>query len=136
MAEKPLDLGSPEDVRKRNNKLAQQRVIQQSALRGIMSTRQGREFMFWLLTITYSLGHTNFHTNALSMAFRAGEQNIGVQLLGELTKRDNFDLYVLMLKEAGGLDNERHDTADGDDGADPTTSGSGTAPASRPDQDD
>lgn len=93
-----LDVGEQQSVKARNEIVRDQETLRREALKQIMSTPQGRDWMFWLLSIC-KIGHTVFDTNALKMAFAAGEQNIGIQLHGLITTPELLGSYNQMLRE-------------------------------------
>lgn len=65
--------------------------------RGALTFAQGREFFYWLLSIT-ALKANPFTTNALAMSFNCGQMNVGQQIEGLLTTLSPEN-YLLMLKE-------------------------------------
>lgn len=96
--EKPVDLADPEDIKKRNLKIRASDTSLDNTIKLIMSQRNGRDFIRWLLTIC-RINEDAFAQNALVMAHRTGEQNIGLMVLGRITTRETIDYYVQMLKE-------------------------------------
>ena len=76
--------------------------------RSIMSSVGGRKWLYDLLVDCHAFT-SPFSTNSLSFAFAAGEQNVGLRLFAEVST--DFDLFVLMLKEA----KERQDVDKRDD---------------------
>lgn len=100
-----LDLGDESDVRKRNTAIRRRQVVQANAIRWIMSERNGRAWIRSLLQ-RCKINQSAFATNALVMAHSSGEQNIGYQVLAEITTPDIIDLYVQMLKEEGEADEQ------------------------------
>lgn len=64
----------------------------------IMSTRQGREWMYDLLEKCH-IGHTPFARDPYVTAHQCGEQNIGIQLWSALQQACP-DLYIMMMGEA------------------------------------
>jgi hypothetical protein len=99
----PVDLGDKAHVTERNKKIKRDTTLRANTVTAIMSHKNGREFMFWLLSIC-KVNQPTFAPNALIMAHNAGEQNIGAQLLAELTTRENIDYYFQMLKEGANPD--------------------------------
>jgi hypothetical protein len=63
----------------------------------VMSDPVGREY-FWDLLASCHLYSTSFGTNALIMAFREGERNVGIRIAADLTEASP-DLYLDMCKE-------------------------------------
>jgi hypothetical protein len=94
----------------------------------VMSEPIGREYFYDLLTSCH-VYTSSFGTNALAMAFREGERNVGIRIGADLTEASP-GLYLEMLKEAGNVRSQnRTDTTgngadhgyagtDTDDGAD------------------
>lgn len=96
--ETPVDLGDEVHVKARNQKVKREAILLQNTVTAIMSHKNGREFMRWLLTIS-GVNNNPFAPNALVMSFKSGEANIGHQLMALITQRDCIDYYVQMLKE-------------------------------------
>lgn len=70
----------------------------QLALLGrLMAEPHGREFFYDLLSACHMF-NTSFATNALQMAFREGERNVGLRLTADITEAAP-DQFLLMLKE-------------------------------------
>jgi hypothetical protein len=101
---------------------------QLALLSRVMAEPVGREYFYDLLAGCHVYS-SSFGTNALAMAFREGERNVGLRLVVDVTEASP-DLYLQMLKEADhgrhtanrtdpGRDGNGHDTAGSDDdGAD------------------
>lgn len=87
--------------RKARREAAVKRREQLEQLGRFMSTPPGREYMYDLLASCH-VYTTSFATNALAMAFREGERNIGLRLGADLTEA-SADLYLQMLKEADNV---------------------------------
>lgn len=96
--EEPVDLANPEHIKKRNLNVRAQNTELDNTIKLIMSQKNGRDFVRWLLTICRN-NEDAFAQNALVMAHRTGEQNIGLMVLGRITTRETIDYYVQMLKE-------------------------------------
>ena len=94
---------------------------QLALLRKFMAEPAGRAWAYDLMSACHQFS-TSFATNALSMAFREGERNVGIKILADLTEAAP-DLYLQMLKEANSERNSNNrdaDLADADDtNADP-----------------
>jgi len=75
-----------------------------TATRALLTSPDGRSFLWWLLDIT-RYGGTPWTTNALTTSFNCGEQNIGQQLLARLTSVDP-EGFLNLLKERN---DDRHD---------------------------
>lgn len=104
-----VDLGDEKSVRARNLDIKRHAALRANTLSTILQHRNGREFIYWLLEQT-QLNTNAFDSNALRMAFKAGQQNIGQILLAELTTRENIDLYMQMIREAN--EDERPEPSD------------------------
>jgi hypothetical protein len=63
----------------------------------VMSTKAGREWMYSLLASCHCFS-TSFTGEALSMAFKEGERNIGNMLISSIMKAAPDD-FIEMLKE-------------------------------------
>lgn len=109
------DIGDPIQVKERNLDIKRQGSLRSATINAIMSQANGRAFIYWLLSICNM--HSNpFATNALIMSHRTGEMNIGLQILAEITTRENLELYFQMLREGANSDgrSERRDSDDRD----------------------
>src|SRR4051812_42451 len=104
MSSEPINLGEESGVKARAAQLRTDRALKTADLQWIMGTEQGRRIVFWILSDLCQINTNPFATNALIMAHRSGELNVGQRLLAEITTREVFDLYVQMLKE--GAKNE------------------------------
>jgi hypothetical protein len=82
-------------------------------LRGLMSVRAGREWVFSLLG-DCGVYHTPFATDACATAFNCGQQNIGLRLVAALVEACPDD-YLRMMKEQV---HDRPEPADPDADAD------------------
>lgn len=71
--------------------------LRHATLTQLMSTPTGRAWMYDLLARCH-IGSTPFSTDALTTAFQCGEQNIGLQLWGDLQSTCP-DQYILMMRE-------------------------------------
>lgn len=69
-----------------------------NAVRSVMSTAQGREFVWHLLSVAHVFEST-FATNALTMSFLSGQRDLGLRILALVTEVDQ-DLYLTMQREA------------------------------------
>lgn len=83
----------------------------------VMSEPIGRSYFYDLLASCHVYS-SSFGTNALAMAFREGERNVGIRIGADLTEASP-DLYLQMLKEAehGRRTTSRDDTGNGSDSA-------------------
>ena len=91
------DASDPKAVREAKAKAKSKDLIAIEGLKATMGTEAGR---LWLFTILDACG---VFINAFSpdpgvMAFRCGEQNIGLQLISDMHEASP-ELYMLMLKE-------------------------------------
>lgn len=99
-------------------------------IRKAMSDPDGREWFYNVLASCHVYS-TSFATNALAMAYREGERNVGLRLTTELTEACP-DLYLIMLKEAGNV-RQRPDIDTASDTASATASdGNGDATGDYP----
>lgn len=99
----PVDLGDKAHVEARNKKIKREAILLQQTITQIMSHKNGREFIRWLLEIS-GVNHNSFAPNALVMSFKTGEQNVGHQILARITQRECIEYYVQMLKEGASPD--------------------------------
>lgn len=71
---------------------------QGAVVKGIMSSTEGRAWMWWFVFQVCHVNESSFSTNGLTMAEREGERNAGQQLHSQLLALCP-DEYVMMLKE-------------------------------------
>lgn len=67
-------------------------------VRSVMSTVQGRRFVWYLLGIAHTFEST-FAANALTMSFLSGQRDFGLRLLALIMEVDQ-ESYLLMQREA------------------------------------
>lgn len=98
--ENPVDLGDQDSVRARNKALRPDAVLRAEMLKAIMGLKQGRKWMYWLLSECHVFAQV-FDKNALVMAHSEGERNVGLKVLAELqSNHEMIGFYNQMLSEA------------------------------------
>ncbi len=95
---------------------AQDKFEIEQAYRDLMSTRQGRKFLYYLLELTKFMQQP-FNGQALGTAFNCGEQNVGKRILADMLGVAP-DSFVVLMKEAND-DNRTRTNAIALAGADP-----------------
>ncbi len=116
-----MDPHSKSDVRKaREAERVEGRDIDEF-LRQMLALRQGRTY-FWNLLASCGIGRNPFSADALTMAFAAGEMNVGQRILADII-RVAPERYIEMM----GEQNERRSTSD-----DAGTSDSGSSRTDNP----
>lgn len=95
---KPYDASDPEQVAKRQGDSKVREASRIAGLRHLMSSRDGRAWMWGLLTLCHPF-QTSFRGNSQTF-FLEGEANIGLQVFAEIRKHC-MDQYTLMEKENG-----------------------------------
>jgi len=90
-----LDAEAQREQLKEKARIARDQEIED--LKWLMGHAQGRRIATRLFAKT-GYRHTPFHTNGSTMAFKAGEQNIGLWLEAELLEASP-DGYFRLLKE-------------------------------------
>lgn len=103
MAEEYLNLGEPLDVRARNKALKAEEIAFRASVEWVMSTKQGRVFIAWLISIT-QLNANAFDRNGLQMAFMCGQQNVGNAIMAQITIPELAENYFQMMREIGEKD--------------------------------
>ena len=101
------------------------------AVRAMLGQRQTRRYLWWLLSVSKSLGENAFTANALTTAFGCGEQNVGQQVLAHMLEVAPEGFLTLMKENAdersrrqGELDRIRGGNGGGRDyDSDPTPGG-------------
>lgn len=99
---RPFDAGDERDVRKRKRETKNARFLRIETLKTIMSTPNGRQWIWWLLGETHISG-TSYSDIPSRMAFMEGERNVGLKLFAELQKHCSGD-YAKMVNEAQQLE--------------------------------
>lgn len=91
------DLGNPEHVQARNRKLKLSKREAAEDLKAILASPSGRR---WLWSLIARLGpfRTPFGPDPHLSYFAGGRQNVGLELIAEITSVSP-DLYALMQKE-------------------------------------
>ena len=88
-------------VKGRKRKAELQRERELNDLRFVMGHEQGRRLVWRILTNT-GMNRTSFETNALSMAMKEGQRNVGLMLMAEIMEADTKS-YLTMQLEAANL---------------------------------
>lgn len=96
----------------RRRKAAERKANVDQMTAAMLSTRQGRDWFAWLLTLAPTR-RCSFTNNALSTAFNAGETNVGLQIEAHLIEIAPKG-YVLMLEELQQDANDGRSTDDSD----------------------
>jgi hypothetical protein len=97
-----FNASDPEQVAKKRRTAGRKNKADQNIVKGVMSSKEGRAWMFGVLDACH-IYSTSFTGDALTSAFREGERNIGLKLIGSVT-RSAPDEYALMLKESNTND--------------------------------
>lgn len=98
-AELPFDASDSKMVEERIKDSKRGDELRKETLIAFMSTEDGRAFFFDLIANKTRVYTNPFSTDAVTMAFRCGELNIGQQILAAI-EGASPDLYLLMCKEA------------------------------------
>ncbi len=89
--------GDPKHVAGREKSRKTRDLQKKTALRGIMGMPEGRMWM-WDLLVRCGIYQSSFSAEALGMAFREGQRNIGLHLMAEIN-RLSPELYARMVGE-------------------------------------
>jgi hypothetical protein len=92
-----FDTSDPKAVKAAIKDAKSAETIAREGLRQTMGTEQGRKWLYRALMLCDPFRNP-FSTDALAMAFRCGEVNIGLQLIAEM-QEVSPDLYLQMMKE-------------------------------------
>lgn len=95
---KPFDAGDKDAVRKRAREIKRNETQRIDTLKTIMGTKNGREYMWWLLEQCGAF-RTSIAGDPYRTYFNEGQRNIGLIVLSEIHKYCSGD-YVLMVNEA------------------------------------
>jgi hypothetical protein len=71
-----------------------------AAVSAMLEQRQTRRYLWWLLSVSKSLGENAFTANALTTAFGCGEQNVGQQVLAHMLEVAPEGFLILMKENA------------------------------------
>lgn len=93
----PYNAGDPQQVAGREKGRKTRELQKRAALRRLMSEAEGRMWTWDLLTVC-GVYHSSFSKEALGMAFREGQRNIGLHLTAEIN-RLSPELYAKMVSE-------------------------------------
>lgn len=108
----PLDLAGQERTAARSaeeERLQQER--EQSDLRFVMSNKQGRRFM-WRLLSRAGVYQSSFNTNNAVMAFNEGNRNAGLQQLNEIMETCPERYTEMLAEQKEAKDATRNRSAD------------------------
>jgi hypothetical protein len=92
-----FNASDPAQVAAKRRSAGKKRKDRESIVYTILSTQSGREWMHSLLESCHCF-NSSFTGEALTMAFREGERNIGLMITAQIMKAAP-DEFVLMLKE-------------------------------------
>jgi hypothetical protein len=95
--EEQFNASDPVQVAAKRRAAGKKSKADEGIVHTVMSTKAGREWMYSLLASCHCFG-TSFTGEALSMAFKEGERNIGNMLISSIMKTSP-DNFIEMLKE-------------------------------------
>ena len=95
--QKTYNAGDEDQVAKARGEAEIREYLRKSGLRKLMSDVEGRAWMFGLLSTT-GFACSSFSHDALTMAFKEGQRQIGLLLVAEIN-RLNPEFYVKMCLE-------------------------------------
>ncbi len=96
-SEEAFNASDPVQVAAKRRSAGRKRKASEGIVYTIMSTQAGREWMYSLLGSCHCFS-SSFTGEALTMAFKEGERNIGLMLTAQIMKASPEE-FVLMLKE-------------------------------------
>lgn len=95
----PYDANDPKQVKRRDIEAKRREKNSREVLATLLATPAGRNWMWELMAATH-IFETSFAPDAMNMAFREGERNIGLRLVSQITSTIP-DAMVQMMKERG-----------------------------------
>lgn len=95
---KQYDAGNPDDVKKQRKSAKRDEIMRLAALKAIMSTTEGRAYVWWLLG-ECGVFHISFAKDPYVTAFNEGRRNVGNRVFAELQLHCLGD-YQKMVSEA------------------------------------
>ena len=75
-----------------------EQLAMDDGLKSLVSSYEGRRYIWWLLEVSRALGHNAFADTPEMTAFNCGQQNVGQQILNHLIEVAP-DAYLTLLKE-------------------------------------
>lgn len=100
----PFDGSNPEHVAERVNLLKAASARQENMMKTIMSTPEGREWI-WSVLEFCGVYRTPFNSNGLQMAHEVGKMTAGQKILADVMLAGN-EPYLRMAREAKERSNE------------------------------
>lgn len=91
--------------KEKRRQLSIKQVDREKAINQLYASREGREFLWWLLELTQAFGHNPYRGTDRDTAFMCGVQNVGQQLLAHMMT-SNPAAFTNMLLERS--DAEKH----------------------------
>lgn len=98
--DEPFDASDPVQVKKRDAAAHRREKDNREVLATLLSSPQGRNWMWDLMTLGHVFETTFVPGDALSMAFREGERNIGLRLIAMVTTAAP-DALIQMMRDKG-----------------------------------
>lgn len=95
-----FDASNPSQVKKQQREANRREKERREVVAAILATPAGRNWMWELLSSTHIYESSYVGGDAMAMAFREGERNIGLQVL-DLITRTAPDAFIQMTKERG-----------------------------------
>jgi hypothetical protein len=104
--QKPYNAADEEQVKGRKEKQKRRDILTQGALKVLMSTPEGRAWL-WELLARCGVFRLSFSTDALIMAFNEGKRDIGSHVIGDINRLNGGpELYIRMAVENQGKEKE------------------------------
>lgn len=97
--EKPFDASNPEHVKQVEADAIRREKNDREVLVALLSSQPGRAWLWRFFSATHMTA-TSFDNDALAMAFKEGERNVGLKLWTRASEVAP-DLVLLMLNERG-----------------------------------
>lgn len=98
VSEKPYDASDPKAVNNARKKAGRKKASELEVVRTIMSTTQGRAWMYSLLESCFIFGNQFVAGMPDSTAYNCGMSNVGKRIMQDIMKSAP-DLYLKMCKE-------------------------------------
>lgn len=99
LAKQPYDASDPQRVNSARKKAAREHREQLEVVGGLMDLKQGRAWLFGLMTRCHIFENCFRPGEADQTAFLLGERNVGLSVLAEIQEAAP-DKYILMCEEA------------------------------------
>ena len=94
------DAGNPGQVGEREKRAKERRMRAEDGFKKLLETQNGRAWLWSLLEELQPFGTIFTKADPLVLAYNAGQKDVGLKLLGKLTKPEFLGSFTMMMEEA------------------------------------